>query len=136
LGFALENCGATGRWRDIDRYAGAAIDSSGKLPDGTELAGPDDLRMALTANPDQFVQTLTEKLLAYALGRTVEYYDMPTVREIVRKSAEHDYRFSSLIMNIVMSDAFQKRRIPEDAGHGAAGERPLLTQAARGDRVH
>ncbi|PZN34835.1 MAG: hypothetical protein DIU71_01555 [Proteobacteria bacterium] len=136
LGFALENFDATGRWRDIDRYAGAAIDSSGKLPDGTELAGPDDLRMALTANPDQFVQTLTEKLLAYALGRTVEYYDMPTVREIVRKSAEHDYRFSSLIMNIVMSDAFQKRRIPEDAGHGAAGERPLLTQAARGDRVH
>jgi hypothetical protein len=114
LGFALENFDATGKYRELDRYTRTLIDASGKLPDGTELKGPDDLRKALVARPDQFVQTLTEKLMTYALGRTVEYHDMPTVRRIVRESAQEDYRFSSLVTRIVSSDAFQKRKVPEE----------------------
>jgi hypothetical protein len=115
LGFALENFDATGKWRDKDRLAGAAIDSSGELPDGTQVNGPDALRNALLANPDQFVQTLTEKLMMYALGRVVEYHDMPTVRGIVRESAKDDYRFSSIVMQIVQSDPFQKRQVPSES---------------------
>ena len=68
------------------------------------------------------MQTLTEKLMTYALGRSVEYYDMPTVRAIVRSAAQDDYRFSSIVMHIVTSDAFQKRRVPGD------GDKPLITQ--------
>jgi hypothetical protein len=112
LGFALENFDATGKYRQIDRYTRDLIDASGKLPDGTSLNSPDDLRKALVAKPDQFVQTFTEKLLTYALGRTVEYHDMPLVRAIVRQSERDNYRFSSLVMNIVASDAFQKKRMP------------------------
>ena len=87
LGLALENFDATGMWRDRDRYAGVAIDASGELPDGTPLKGPDDLRKALLRRPEQFVQTFTEGLLTYATGRKLEYYDMPTVRRIVRGAA-------------------------------------------------
>ena len=74
LGFALENFDATGMWRDRDRYAGAAIDSAGELPDGTPIKGPDDLRKALLRRPEQFVQTFTEGLLMYATGRTTGVY--------------------------------------------------------------
>ena len=74
----------SGKYRTKDRFAGMPIDASGELPDGTALNGPDDLRKALLRSPDQFVQTLTEKLMTYALGRTLEYTDMPTVRAIVR----------------------------------------------------
>ena len=88
------------------------IDSSGKLPDGAQLKGPDDLRAALLAHPDQFVQTLTEKLMTYGLGRPLEYSDMPTVRGIVRDVASQDYRFSSLLTAIVSSDAFRKTAPP------------------------
>ena len=114
LGFALENFDAVGVWRTKDRLAGAAIDASGELPDGTKINGPDDLRKALVANPDQFVQTLTEKLMTYALGRTVEYRDMPTVRQIARDDARDGYRFSSLVMAIVNSEQFQMRSVPKD----------------------
>jgi hypothetical protein len=114
LGFALENFDATGKWRDKDRLAGDLIDSSGELPDGTPVNGPDELRKALLDNPDQFVQTLTEKLMTYGLGRLVEYHDMPVVRDIVRESAKDDYRFSSIVMGIVTSDPFQKRQAPGD----------------------
>jgi mono/diheme cytochrome c family protein len=124
LGFALENFDATGKWREKDRMAGAVIDSSGELPDGTLVNGPDDLRKALLANPEQFVQTVTEKLMTYALGRTVEYHDMPTVRAIVRASAKDDYRFSSLVMNIINSEPFQMRQIPKE------DTAPVRTQAA------
>jgi hypothetical protein len=124
LGLALENFDATGKYREMDRDTRAAIDASGKLPDGTQIGGPDDLRKALLSHPDQFVQTLTEKLMTYALGRSVEYYDMPTVRAIVRDSAHDDYRFSSIVMNIVASDAFQKQRVP------GKSEKSLITQAA------
>ena len=114
LGFALENFDAVGLWREKDRMAESVIDSAGELPDGTKISGPDDLRNVLLANPDQFVQTLTEKLMTYALGRVVEYHDMPTVRSIVHESAKDDYRFSTLVMQIVQSDPFQKRQVPKD----------------------
>jgi mono/diheme cytochrome c family protein len=113
LGFALENFDAIGEWRSEDRYAGTPIDASGQLIDGTSVNSPADLRVALTSRPDQFVQTLTERLMTYALGRTVEYYDMPTVRRIVREAAGDKYRFSSIVMGIVRSDAFRMRRVPE-----------------------
>src|SRR5512138_791226 len=113
LGLALENFDATGRWRDRDRYAGTTIDSSGELPDGTPLKGPDDLRKALLRKPEQFVQTFTERLLVYATGRTLQYYDMPTVRRIVRDAAGIDYRFSALVQAVVKSDQFRLRRVPQ-----------------------
>jgi mono/diheme cytochrome c family protein len=112
LGFALENFDATGRWRDRDRYAGTAIDASGVLPDGTSINGPDDLRNALLGRPEQFVQTFTEGLLVYATGRTLDAYDMPTVRRIVRESARSDYRFSVLVQGVVRSEQFRMRRTP------------------------
>jgi len=115
LGLALENFDATGMWRDRDRYAGAAIDSTGELPDGTPIKGPDDLRQALLRRPDQFAQTFTEGLLTYATGRKLEYYDMPTVRRIVRGAAGSDYRFSALVQAVVRSDQFRMLRVPQAA---------------------
>ena len=109
LGLALENFDAVGRWRDRDRMAGTLIDASGVLPDGTKIQGVDDLRKALSADPTQFVQTMTIKLMTYGLGRGVDYQDMPTVRAIVRESAKQDYRFKELIMDIVSSTPFQMR---------------------------
>ena len=111
LGLALENFDATGMWRDRDRYAGAAIDSSGELPDGTPIKGPDDLRKALLRRPEQFAQTFTEGLLTYATGRKLEHYDMPTVRRIVRGAAGSDYRFSALVQAVVRSEQFRMRRV-------------------------
>jgi len=111
LGFALENFDAVGRWRNVEMFAGTPIDATGKLTDGTPLAGPNDLREALLRNPEQFVQTFTEKLMMYALGRKLEYYDMPAVRAIVRSAAGDHYRFSSLVMGIVSSDAFQLKKV-------------------------
>jgi Protein of unknown function (DUF1592)/Protein of unknown function (DUF1588)/Protein of unknown function (DUF1585)/Protein of unknown function (DUF1587)/Protein of unknown function (DUF1595) len=115
LGFALENFDAVGEWRVKDRIAGTAIDASGVLPDGTKISGPVDLRNALVSNPNQFVQTLTEKLMTYATGRAVDYHDMPTIRAIVRDSAKDNYRFSTIVMRIVNSDQFQKRTPASDA---------------------
>jgi hypothetical protein len=125
LGLALENFDSIGGWRDMDRWAQSAIDSTGELPDGTPIRGPEDLRAALTARPEQFVQTLTQKLMTFALGRSVEYGDMPTVRAIVRDAADDDYRFAALVLGIVESAPFQMKEAPElaDAG-GAAEERP------------
>jgi hypothetical protein len=114
LGFALENFDAVGVWRDRDRYAGTAIDSAAELPDGTPIQGPDDLRNALLKRPEQFVQTFTERFLMYALGRAVDYRDMPAVRKIVREAAADDYRFSSLVWQIVTSEPFQMRQAPEE----------------------
>ncbi len=115
LGLALENFDASGRWRDRDRFAGAAIDASGTLPDGTAINGPDDLRQALLRHPEQFAQTFTEGLLKYATGRTLEYRDMPTVRGILREAARDDYRFSTIVRGIVGSEQFLKRRAPQKA---------------------
>jgi mono/diheme cytochrome c family protein len=115
LGLALENFDATGKWRDRDRYAGVAIDSSGKLPDGTPVNSPDDLRNALLRRPEQFVQTFTEGLLTYATGRKLEASDMPAVRRIVRGAASSDYRFSAIVGAIVRSEQFRMRRVPPAA---------------------
>ena len=107
LGFAFENYDSIGTWRTKDKYARTLIDSAGKLVDGTPVNGPADVRQALMKHPDQFVQTMTEKLLTYGLGRRLEYYDMPMVRKIVRDAAKDDYRFSSVVMGIVKSAPFQ-----------------------------
>jgi len=112
LGLALENFNAVGQWRDIDRFAQAPIDAQGRLASGEPVTNPVDLYTALRGNPDQFIQTLTEKLMTYALGRAVEYYDMPLVRSIVRDVKENDNRFDSIIEGIVMSDAFLMKALP------------------------
>ena len=111
LGFALENFDAIGNWRTLD--SGAPIDPSRALPDGTPFRGPAELRKVLVNNPEQFVTTFTEKLLTYALGRGLEYYDQPSVRKIVRDSAPNSYRWSSLVLGIVRSTPFQMRKSGE-----------------------
>ncbi len=111
LGFALENFDGTGKWRTTD--GGGMIDASGVTPDGFPLKGPADLRDYLMSRPDQFVTTLTEKLLTYALGRGVEEYDHPVIRRIVKDSKPDDYRWSSLVLAIVKSAPFQMRRSRE-----------------------
>jgi hypothetical protein len=112
LGFALENFDAVGRWREKDLEAGTQIDSTGVLLDGTEVDGAVALRQAILAQPGQFVQTLTERLMTYGLGRTLEYRDMPTVRRIVREAEARDYRFSALVAGIVNSNQFRMKRTP------------------------
>jgi hypothetical protein len=109
LGFALENFDAVGRWRSEDREAREPIDASGVLVDGTAVRGPVELRAALLRKPDRFVQTLTEKLMTYGLGRSLEHTDMPTVRRIVRDAAASDYRFSDLVWGIVNSTQFRMK---------------------------
>jgi hypothetical protein len=113
LGFAFENFNAIGEWRTKDQDAGTPIDASGKLVDGTAISGPIDLRKALMKHPEQFVETMTEKMMTYALGRSVEYYDMPTIRKIVRDAAKDNYRFSSIVMGIVKSAPFEMRQVPK-----------------------
>jgi len=124
LGFSLENFDAVGTWRDKDKWAGTVIDASGQLVDGSPVAGPDDLRKALVAKPEQFVQTVGVNLMTYALGRRAEYYDMPAVRKIVRDAAKDDYRFASLVMGVVKSDPFQKRKVPAAPVAAAAKAAP------------
>ncbi|HTM04368.1 MAG TPA: DUF1592 domain-containing protein [Vicinamibacterales bacterium] len=110
LGFALENFNAVGQYRANDPETLTPIDAAGQLPDGTPIRGPEDLRRALADRPDhQFVQALTENLLTYALGRPLDYRDMPTVRRIVRQAATDHYRFTSIVLGVVSSDAFRKR---------------------------
>jgi hypothetical protein len=112
LGYALENFDAVGRWRVKDREAGTPIDSSGILADGTPVDGPVALRQALLARPDQFVQTLTERLMTYGLGRSLDHRDMPTIRRIVRGARAEDYRFSAIMLGIVTSDQFLMQSAP------------------------
>ena len=110
LGLALENFNAVGQYRATDPDTRDPIDATGQFPDGTTINGPDDLRRALADRPDhQFVQTLTENLMTYALGRSLDYRDMPTVRRIVKNAAADDYRFKSIVLGVVTSDAFRKR---------------------------
>ena len=108
-GFALENFDAIGRWREVDESFNP-IDPSGVLPDGRAFGDVAGMRAALVADPEQFVTTVTEKLMTYALGRGVDYYDMPSLRRIVRGAAADDYRFQSVILGIVTSDPFLMRR--------------------------
>jgi hypothetical protein len=110
LGFALENFTAVGQFRANDPDTQTPIDTAGQLPDGTAINGPDDLRRAVVDRPDhQFVQAFTENLMTYALGRTLDYRDMPAVRRIVRQAAADDYRFKSIVLGVISSDAFRKR---------------------------
>jgi hypothetical protein len=108
LGFALENFDAIGGWRTQDE-AGRPIDATGTTLGGAKIEGLAGLRALLLADSEQFPRTVTEKLMAYALGRRVEYYDKPAIRKIVAGAAAHDYRWSSLILGIVQSPEFQMR---------------------------
>ena len=111
LGFSLENFDVIGGWRSVDE-AGKPIDAAGTTANGEPIDGLVGLRAVLLAQPDQFPRTVTEKLMAYALGRRLEYYDAPTVRKIVRDAGAKQYRWSSLILGIVESPAFLMRDSP------------------------
>jgi len=126
-GLALENFTATGRWRDRDEQAGAPIDASTVLPGGRAIDGPVELSAALLRREDQLVQALTEKLMMYALGRELEYFDMPAVRSIVRAAAAQDYRFSAIVAGIVRSDAFRTQAVVQDQA-----DRERIAAAGRG----
>lgn len=115
LGFALENFDVAGGWRERDRDAGTAIDASGTLASGQPVKGPAQLNKALLERPDQFVQTLTEKLMVFALGRPLRAQDMPAVRAIVRQAATQDYRMEAIVKGIVHSDAFRMNLLPPAA---------------------
>ena len=117
IGFSLENFDAVGQWRDTDE--GAKIDPSGVMFTGDKVSGPASLRQALLKRPEVFVGVVTEKLMTYALGRGVEYYDMPAIRAVLQRAAKDDYRWSSLVMGIVESTPFQmKKKSPEGEGQG------------------
>jgi hypothetical protein len=108
VGFALENFDAIGRWRETEE--GMPVDATGGLPDGSEFTGVAGLEQAVLKNPEVFVGTLNEKLLTFALGRGVEYYDAPAIRKVVRDAGAENYRFSALITGIATSVPFQMRR--------------------------
>jgi hypothetical protein len=112
IGFALDNFDGTGKWRTMD--AGSPLDVSGVMPDGTKFQGPVELRNSLLARPQQFVNTIAEKLLTYALGRGIDYQDEPAVRKIVRDAASSEYRWSSLVLGTVKSVPFQMRMSAEN----------------------
>jgi mono/diheme cytochrome c family protein len=114
LGFALENFDAIGEWRDT-YVSGSPVDASGQLPDGTKFNGPADLRKVLLSHSDDFLTTITEKLLTYALGRGLEPTDASAVRQIKRAAASTNYRFASLIQGVVSSTPFQMRMAEEPA---------------------
>ncbi len=120
LGFAMENFDAVGRWRTIAEN-GQTIDASGVLPDGTKFNGPGELRRLLVKSPDQFVTVVAEKLFVYALGRGLEYYDEPTIRQMVRGASRDNYSFASLILELVKSASFTER-----------SSKPQLTANERG----
>jgi hypothetical protein len=108
VGFSLENYDAVGRWRTIEEAK--PIDASGALPDGSTFEGAAGLKKALLDRKEQFVSTFTEKMMTYALGRGVEYYDAPAVRKIVADARTKNYTFSSVITGIASSTPFQMRR--------------------------
>jgi hypothetical protein len=112
LGFALENFDTVGQFRTVDSQSRQPIDTAATMPDGTHLSGPADLHQALAARKDQFAQIITEKLMTYAVGRHVEYRDMPSVRRIVRAAEANNYRFEDIVLGVVNSDAFRRREAP------------------------
>ena len=130
LGFALESFNGVGEYRTKD--ASGPIDASGQLADGTKIDGVVGLREALLKHPEYFVGTLTEKMLTYALGRPLEYYDMPVVRGIVQGAAANNYRFSSLITGIVKSEPFEMKKALE--GEGAGVTTAALQRSDRGSK--
>jgi cytochrome c551/c552 len=116
IGLALENFDGIGKWRVTE--AGQKVDAAGQLVDGSSIDGVVSLRQALLRYSPQFVRLVTEKMLTYALGRGVEFDDMPVVRSIVRESARDDYRLASIVMSIVKSAPFQMNRVPSDIKKG------------------
>jgi hypothetical protein len=119
IGLALDNFDVTGKWRV--RENGAPLDTRGELYDGTPVSTPAELQGALLQRPFPLVRTFTENLLTYALGRHLQYYDQPTVREIAREAEADGYRISSFIMGVVKSDAFRMRRAEVDPDDGEDG---------------
>jgi len=117
LGFALENFDAVGQWRETDE--GAKIDPSGIMYDGTKVSSPADLRKMLASRPEVFLSVFTQKLMTYALGRGVEYYDMPTIRAILHDASKDDYKFSSILMGVIKSAPFQMK-VKKAAGNVVA----------------
>jgi hypothetical protein len=115
IGMSLENFDAMGKWQNKDAETGTLIDTAGKMADGLAVNGPDDLRKALVAHSNQFVQTLTVNLMTYALGRSVEYFDMPVVRKIVRDADHNGDRFEAIVKGIVDSPEFQMQQ-PRSGG--------------------
>jgi hypothetical protein len=111
-GLALENFSVTGQWRDVDPVAEEPIDASAELSSGEVVSGPVALRQLVLRREDQFPQALTTKLMMYALGRELEYFDMPQVRAVVRAAADDDYRFAAIVTGIVLSDAFRMQALP------------------------
>jgi hypothetical protein len=108
-GLALENFDAIGEWRTVDRQANAPIDAKTVLPNGVAIDGPVELRGQLVERPATFAQAFTEKLMMYAVNRELEYFDMPQVRAVVRAAAKDNYKFSSIVLGIVNTDAFRKQ---------------------------
>jgi len=111
IGFALENFDAVGSYRTMYTDANAEVDASGILFDGNEFKSTDEFRGYFLKHSERVVHTVIEKVLTYALGRGLEYYDQPTVRQIVRKIASDDYVWSSLILEVIKSTPFQNRRV-------------------------
>jgi hypothetical protein len=130
IGFALETFDAIGQWRTLD--GNTPIDAGSVMYDGTPINGPADLREFLVGYSDQFIRTVTEKLLTYALGRGVEYYDMPVVRAIAHEAQSDDYRFESLITAVVRSDPFQMNMKAERPAASNAVPAPTAATAAAG----
>ncbi len=127
LGLSLENFDAVGRWRDVSE-SNAPIDASGTLPNGTAFSGAVGLKQALLAHRDQFVRSITEKLLTYALGRGLEYYDAPAIRRIIRDAEAQDQRFSAIVLGIVTSVPFTQRMAGADGPNGD-GSKPAARVA-------
>jgi hypothetical protein len=123
MGLALDNFDATAKWRL--RENGMPLDTKGEFYDGTPISTPSELVQALLKRPDPLVRNFTENLMAYALGRRVEYYDQPTIRAIAGKARENGYRVSSFILGVVTSDAFQRKRFERiDTEDAAAAHEP------------
>jgi hypothetical protein len=107
IGLALENFDAIGQWRTTDNQAKLPIDASTVLPTGVAINGVAELREQLVAHPEMFAQTVTERLMMYAVNRRLEYFDLPQVRAIVKRAAKDNYKLSSIVLGIVNSDAFR-----------------------------
>jgi hypothetical protein len=130
LGFALENFNTVGQFRELDAATHTPIDTSGVLADGTPIKGPDDLRNVLMSRSELFVQTLTGQLMSYAIGRPLDYYDMPVVRRIAREAPQNNDRFSYIVLQVVESDAFRRRQAPPQAPQPAVKSASLAAPTA------
>ncbi len=122
IGLAMDNFDVTGKWRI--RENGMPLDTRGKFYSGVEIASPEELQSVLLERPVPLVRNFAKNLMAYALGRRVEYFDMPTVRQIVKDAEASDYRLSSFIQGVVNSEAFKMKRIPEEAAVASVDAAP------------